>query len=56
MMAIPNTIIYFTLYDQLKMMYGFSEGNFWAPPLAGITARSKVAHLITNIMTAVFVF
>ena len=43
-MAIPNTMIYFTLYDQLKVMYGFEEGqkNVWSPMFAGITARSKI--------------
>lgn len=41
-MAIPNTVIYFTLYDQLKVMYGFEEGqkNVWSPMFAGITART----------------
>lgn len=41
-MAVPNTMIYFTLYDQLKMMYGFIEGqeNIWSPMCAGITART----------------
>lgn len=44
-MAIPNTMIYFTLYDQLKVMYGFEEGqkNVWSPMFAGITARSKIS-------------
>lgn len=43
-MAIPNTMIYFTLYDQLKVMYGFEDGqkNVWPPMFAGITARSKI--------------
>jgi len=41
-MAVPNTMIYFTLYDQLKVMYGFVEGqeNIWSPMCAGITART----------------
>lgn len=41
-MAVPNTVIYFTLYDQLKVMYGFVEGqeNVWSPMCAGITART----------------
>ncbi|XP_078377003.1 mitochondrial glutathione transporter SLC25A40-like [Oculina patagonica] len=41
-MAVPNTMIYFTLYDQLKVMYGFVEGeeNVWSPMCAGITART----------------
>lgn len=45
-MAIPNTMIYFTLYDQLKVMYGFEEGqkNVWSPMFAGITARSKILY------------
>lgn len=42
-MAVPNTMIYFTLYDQLKVKYGFVEGqqNVWLPMFAGVTARSK---------------
>ena len=42
-MAVPNTMIYFTLYDQLKVKYGFVEGqqNVWSPMFAGVTARSK---------------
>jgi len=45
-MAIPNTMIYFTLYDQLKVMYGFEEArkNVWSPMFAGITARSKISN------------
>ncbi|KAK2558656.1 putative mitochondrial glutathione transporter SLC25A40 [Acropora cervicornis] len=41
-MAVPNTMIYFTLYDQLKVMYGFVEGekNIWSPMFAGTTART----------------
>ncbi|XP_068670517.1 mitochondrial glutathione transporter SLC25A40-like isoform X2 [Montipora foliosa] len=41
-MAVPNTMIYFTLYDQLKVMYGFVEGeeNLWSPMFAGTTART----------------
>ena len=36
-MAVPNTMIYFTLYDQLKVKYGFVEGqqNVWSPMFAG---------------------
>lgn len=46
-MAVPNTMIYFTLYDQLKVMLGFVEGeeNVWSPMFAGTTARSKNAIL-----------
>ena len=49
-MAVPNTMIYFTLYDQLKVMYGFVEGqeNIWSPMCAGITARSK--HLLFSVV------
>lgn len=41
-MAVPNTMIYFTLYDQLKVMFGFVEGekNMWSPMFAGTTART----------------
>ena len=42
-MAVPTTVIYYTLYDQLKFVFGFKEGevNTWSPLLAGISGRSK---------------
>lgn len=50
-MAVPNTMIYFTLYDQLKVMYGFVEGedNFWSPMCAGTTARTVSITCISPI-------
>ena len=49
-MAVPNTMIYFTLYDQLKVVYGFKEGeeNFWSPMCAGVTARSNIWFLFCH--------
>ncbi|XP_046864912.1 solute carrier family 25 member 40-like [Xenia sp. Carnegie-2017] len=40
-MAVPATIIYFTCYDHLKIMYGFKAGetNIYSPVLSGMTAR-----------------
>ena len=41
----PGTIIYYTIYDQLKVFLGFkenysgSDNNIWAPPVAGAIAR-----------------
>ena len=42
-MAVPTTVIYYTLYDHLKLAFGFKEGetNVWSPLLAGISGRSK---------------
>lgn len=42
LMAVPATVIYYTSYDQLKVMFGFKEGqsNFLSPGLAGVTART----------------
>ncbi|EDO43626.1 predicted protein [Nematostella vectensis] len=50
-MAVPNTVIYFTLYDQLKISYGFknNETNLWSPMLAGITARTISVTVISPI-------
>ncbi|RMX42325.1 hypothetical protein pdam_00014664 [Pocillopora damicornis] len=50
-MAVPNTMIYFTLYDQLKVVYGFKEGeeNFWSPMCAGVTARTASITCISPI-------
>lgn len=42
-MSVPATVIYFTAYDQLKLMYGFKPGekNIYSPMLSGITARGN---------------
>ena len=57
-MAVPNTMIYFTLYDQLKVMYGFVEGqeNVWSPMFAGITARSKSDFMTVIIIVHIELF
>ena len=59
-MAVPNTMIYFTLYDQLKVMYGFVEGqeNVWSPMCAGITARSKncILYYVTSVQCGMDIF
>lgn len=38
---VPQTVIYFTAYDQLKVRFGHVEGQtgFGAPMLAGVTSR-----------------
>ena len=40
---LPQTVIYYTAYDQLKMFIGFKEGqhNFVAPLISGVTSRCK---------------
>ena len=43
-MAVPATMVYFTLYDQLKYAMGFREGEHstrFIPLLAGSTARGR---------------
>ena len=41
LMAVPLTVVYFTGYEQLKVLFGFRTGkyNYLAPALAGGTAR-----------------
>ncbi|XP_031559410.1 solute carrier family 25 member 40-like isoform X2 [Actinia tenebrosa] len=50
-MAVPNTMIYFTLYDHLKVYYGFKSGemNIWSPILSGSTARTISVTVISPI-------
>ena len=45
-MSVPATIIYFTAYDQLKVMYGFKPGekNIYSPVLSGVTARGGILN------------
>ena len=45
-MSVPATIIYFTAYDQLKIMYGFKPGekNIYSPILSGVTARGVMLN------------
>ena len=42
----PATIIYFTAYDQLKIIYGFKPGekNIYSPILSGVTARGATLN------------
>ncbi len=40
-MMVPQTVVYFTAYDQLKTRFGLVEGqqNIYAPMCAGMSAR-----------------
>lgn len=51
LMAIPATVIYYSGYDQLKVLLGFKEGqkNFWAPAFAGMTARTVAVTAVCPI-------
>ena len=43
LMSVPQTIIYFTMYESLKMKFGFepgSQNNFWSPAFAGGISRT----------------
>lgn len=50
-MAVPATVIYYTGYDQLKMLFGFKEGqrNYIAPALAGSIARTVAVTAVCPI-------
>lgn len=48
-MAVPTTVIYYTLYDQLKFVFGFKQGetNTWSPLLAGVSGRTAAVAVIS---------
>lgn len=48
LMAVPATSIYYSGYDQLKVLFGFKEGqkSVFAPALAGMTARTAAVTAI----------
>lgn len=48
LMAVPATVIYYSGYDQLKVLFGFKEGqrNVFSPALAGMTARTVAVTAI----------
>ena len=50
-MAIPSTVIYYTLYDQLKVFFGFrpDRRNLKAPILAGTLARTLAVTVVSPI-------
>ncbi|XP_064404420.1 probable mitochondrial glutathione transporter SLC25A40 isoform X1 [Halichondria panicea] len=50
-MAVPATIIYFTMYDQLKALFGFRPGetNILAPVLGGSISRTIAVTAICPI-------
>ena len=49
-MAVPATVVYFTMYDQLRdaMMkkYSLTYQPMWIPALAGGLARSKYSQIL----------
>ena len=49
LMAVPSTVIYYTSYDQLKVIFGFQpkQRNFLAPVFAGSLARTVAVVVIT---------
>lgn len=51
LMAVPMTVIYYTGYDQLKILFGFREGqrNYIAPALAGSMARTVAVTAVCPI-------
>ena len=43
-MSVPATVIYFSIYDHLKYMYGYNEkdpNTKYIPAVAGSAARGK---------------
>lgn len=51
LMAVPSTVIYYTMYDQLKIQFGFrpDRRNIQAPMFAGIIARTMAVSAISPI-------
>ena len=49
MMAVPATVIYYTFYDQLKVIFGFKpqQNNFLAPAIAGSLSRTIAVACVT---------
>jgi solute carrier family 25 protein 39/40 len=49
LMAVPATVIYYTSYDQLKVLFGFQpeQMNFLAPVVAGSVARTFAVVSVT---------
>lgn len=51
LMAVPATVVYFTMYDQLRDMmmrkYSLTYQPMWVPALAGAMARTLAATLIS---------
>lgn len=41
---VPQTVVYFTAYDQLKVQLGLTQGqhNLYAPMVAGMSARGEL--------------
>lgn len=50
-MSVPATVIYFTMYDQLKVVYGFKQGenNILSPMFSGMSARAFAVGCISPI-------
>lgn len=51
LMAVPGTVIYYSGYDQLKILFGFRDGqqNFLAPAMAGVIARAFAVTVVCPI-------
>lgn len=52
LMSVPQTIIYFTMYEYLKMKFGFvpgSQDNFWSPMFAGCISRTLAVFAVCPI-------
>jgi solute carrier family 25 protein 39/40 len=48
LMAVPMTVIYYSCYDQLKVLLGFKDGesNYLAPAVAGSLARVLAVSVV----------
>ncbi|KAJ8307325.1 hypothetical protein KUTeg_015409 [Tegillarca granosa] len=50
-MAIPATVVYFTTYEQIKLLLGYRVGvtsdNWYLPIIAGATARTGAVIFIS---------
>lgn len=50
-MAVPNTVVYFTSYDQLKLAFGYKNGqknSKLIPFMCGGIARCKYTKLTVH--------
>ena len=57
-MAVPATVIYFTMYDHLKYSFGYREGDSstkYIPLLVAPTARRMFATIVKKFIVEIFI-
>ena len=50
-MMVPQTVVYFTAYDQLKARLGLEHGqhNLYAPMISGMSARGELKNVFVRL-------